>query len=361
MPRVSAEAPTAKTELRPRFRRAAGDYVIALEVAGGGRLCLAGLGDGRVLGIDLGTGEEVFAVAAHAGGVLGVSPSPDGRFFATCGQEASAKLWTTQGELVRELPGGGGAWVEHVAWARAGGRLATASGKRVRVWTSEGEPIVETEPLASTVTGLAWRADGTGLAATCYGGVHILPFVPGAKARHLAWKGSLISVAWSPDAKVIACGSQDCSVHFWRLASGNDSQMSGYPWKPKALSWDHESKLLATSGEAVVTVWDFRGKGPEGTRPIQLEGHQGVCTALAFGPKTGVLASGSQDTSVLLWEPRRGSRPTRFGFLEDEVTCLSWHPEQDTLVAGDASGTVCAWEVARAAPERISASRRSAR
>ena len=145
--------------------------------------------------------------------------------------------------------------------------------------------------------------------------------------------------------RVIACGSQDGSVHFWRLATGQDSQMSGYPSKPRALAWDHESRLLATAGDASVTLWDFRGKGPEGTRPIVLDAHKGLCTRLAFSPRKGVLASGSQDSSILLWEPRRGTRPVRFAFLEDEVTALRWHPEHHTLVGADAAGTLCAWEI----------------
>ncbi len=347
MPGVIGDFTHGTAELRPRFRLAVGDYVSALEVARDGGVCIAGLGDGRLVGFDLTTGEERFAIAAaHAGSVLDVSISPDGRCFASCGQDEVAKVWSAEGSLVRELPGGGSAWVEHVAWAPAGGRIATASGKKLRVWMPDGERIVETEPLASTVTALAWRSDGSGLAATCYGGVHILPFVAGAKIRHLAWKGSLISLAWSPDANVIACGSQDGSVHFWRLKSGQDSQMSGYPFKPKALAWDSESKLLATSGDAAVTVWEFRGKGPEGTQPLQLEGHHGLCTRLAFSPRRAVLASGSQDSSVLLWEPRKHGKPIGFAVLEDEVTGLCWHPEHHTLVGADASGTICGWYVA---------------
>jgi WD40 repeat protein len=347
MPSVSAaESQQRSAELKPRFHLDAGDYVAALEVARDGLLCIAGLGNGRVLGIDLGTGKEAFSVRAHDDGVLRVSISPDGQNFATCGQDSVAKVWARDGSLICELPECGGSWVEHVGWAPVGGRLATAAGRKIRIWTDQGEPLVQSEQFASSITGLAWRSDGTGVAGCCYGGVHILPLVAGAKPRHLAWKGSLISVSWSPDTKVIACGSQDKSVHFWRLSSGRDSQMSGFPFKPQALAWARDSKQLATSGDATISVWDFRGKGPEGTRPRSLRGHRSVCTRLVFAPKQDTLASGSQDGSVLLWETRHGERPRRFAFLDDEVTGLAWDAKHDALVGSDASGTIRAWEIA---------------
>lgn len=344
MPGLIVEPPRGKTELAPRLRVSLGEYVVAGEVAKSGRYAVVGLGDGHLVAFDLESGRESFRASAHANGVLAVAVSPDGERVASAGQEPTFKLWSASGDLLAELPGGA-PWVEHAAWAPSGDRLAIASGRKVRIWTREGEPIVETEPLASTVTALAWSADGAAVAATCYGGVHLLPMAPGAKVRHLPWKGSLISLAWSPDGKIVACGSQDSSVHFWRLATGQDSEMRGYPFKPKALAWDAGSTLLAMGGDAVVTLWEFRGRGPEGTRPMQLEGHKGVVTRLAFSPRKGVLASGSQDTSVLLWEPRRGTKPVRFGFLEDEITVLSWHPEHRGLLAADASGTVAFWEV----------------
>ena len=344
MPGVTLPVPR-KTELSARFRLGLGEYICVAETARRGGFGIVGLGDGRIVAVELATGRERFQLRAHQGGVLGLSIAPDGARFVTCGQEPNAKIWTASGELLRELPGGSEGWVEHVAWAPSGNRLASAAGRKVRLWTGEGDPLVESEPLASTVSALAWRDDGTAVAASCYGGVHLWPIVPGAKRRHLAWKGSIISLAWSPDARVMACGSQDCSVHFWRVASGRDSEMSGYPFKPKALAWDSESRLLATSGDSTATLWDFRGKGPEGTHPIQLEGHQGVVTRLAFSPRRCVLASGSQDTSVLLWEPRRGAGPVRHAFLDDEVTALSWAPDDGGLLGCDASGNLAFWDV----------------
>jgi len=336
--------PAPRTQLAPRWQHSLGDYVAAAEITRDGRLCVSASGVGTVCGVEVATGRELFRVQAHDGAVLGLSVSPDGARFATCGRGPGAKVWSAAGELLHELPGGASGWVEHVAWAPAGGRVAVAAGRSVRVWSAEGSLVTEVAPLASTASGLAWSADGSELAAACYGGVHFWPIAAGAAPRHLPWKGSLISLAWSPDGKVIACGSQDSSVHFWRLPAGRDSEMSGYPIKPRALAWDAESKLLATTGGVSVTLWDFRGKGPEGTRPIELEGHMGVCTRLAFSPRKGVLASGGQDAGVLLWEPRRGTRPTGFAFLEDDVTALVWHPEHRGLLGGDAAGNLTFWE-----------------
>jgi WD40 repeat protein len=354
---VMADAVRGKRELDARWCRDAGDYVRALDVSPEGRHCAVGTGAGAVLVIDTATGEVSWDRHAHPGGVLELACSPAGKMVASCAEDERARIFSLEsGELLAELPGGGG-WVEHLSWAPDGQKLATASGKCVNVWSAAGELLLTTEPLPSTVTAIAWGRRGSELAASCYGGVHIQSLSAGAKARHLGWQGSLIGMAWSPDRKVIACGSQDCSVHFWRLPSGKDSEMSGYRLKPRALSWNPESTLLATSGDAGITVWDFTGKGPEGTAPIQLEAHLAECTHLAFSPRGGLLASGSKDASVLLWKPRRGRELTQYAFLEDAVGALAWHPDHNQpdrggLVAGDASGNVVSFRMAEQARVR---------
>jgi WD40 repeat protein len=163
--------------------------------------------------------------------------------------------------------------------------------------------------------------------------------------RHLPWRGSLISLAWSPNGAVIACGTQESSVHFWRVASGRDSEMSGFPSKPRALAWSSDGNLLATGGDIAVTIWSFEGKGPEGKAPTVLVGHQALCTALAFHPKQPRLASGSDDTGVLVWDPRAIRTPVAFGFLDETVTVLAWTARGTLLIGADAVGTVRAWGV----------------
>jgi WD40 repeat protein len=331
-------------KLTARFRSTVADYVTAMQASPDGRFVALGNGSGELFVIDASSGRVLWRQLAHAHGLLGLSISPDGRQIASCGQDASAKLWSASGEPQAQLPGGA-SWVEHIAWSPRGGVVATASGRRVRLWNAQGAPLHETEDLPSSVAGLCWNPDGSAVAASGYGGVYICSSSAGSKLRHLRWKGSLLSLVWSPNGHVIASCSQDCSVHFWRLNTGKDSEMSGYPLKPKALAWDAASTLLATSGHATITIWQFRGKGPEGSKPVQLEYHAAPCTQLAFQPRGTLLASGAQDSAVAIWDPLRAQSALRVAYLDDEITALAWHPQGQRILAGDARGNLTCWDL----------------
>jgi len=318
------------------------DYATTLVASSDGRLLAVGTGSGTLHVLDARTGAIVFETSAHPGGVLGAAFSPRESRLASVGQDGYGRLYDSAGELLAAVSGGS-AWTEQVAWSADGSRFATTSGRSARVWTREGMPVCEAEPAESTLTGVAWSRRGTELAVAGYGGVMLLDPQAGEVRRRLEWRGSLISMAWSPNDAVIACGTQECTVHFWRLSSGKDSAISGYTSKPRALSWDRTGKLLATGGDPAISVWTFEGKGPEGKRPTMLTSHRALCTMLAFHPEQAWLASGADDTGVILWHPRTSSEPVAIGFLEDTVTGLAWADGGRLLVGADSLGVVRAW------------------
>ena len=139
------------------------------------------------------------------------------------------------------------------------------------------------------------------LATACYGRVAFFDASIGERGQTLEWKGSLVSLVLSPDGDIVACGSQDNSVHFWRRSTEEDSMMAGYPSKPAYLAFDDTGTLLATGGGEMVTVWSFQGGGPEGTKPGVLDLHEQPVTTLAFARAGMRLASGARDGSVVVW------------------------------------------------------------
>jgi len=188
-----------------------------------------------------------------------------------------------------------------VSWSPDGSLIATSLSKTVYVYSASGEEVWRTSDHQSTVSTIAWTNKGE-LATACYGQVQFLDGVSGNLIQKLEWKGSLVSIALSSDSDIVACGSQDNSVHFWRRSSGNDSKMSGYPFKPSALSFNNKGTLVATGGSEAATVWNFEGDGPEGTSPVELDYHADAITSLLFSNHSNRLLSGCRNGTVVLWE-----------------------------------------------------------
>ena len=166
--------------------------------------------------------------------------------------------------------------------------------------------------IPSTVSAIAWSSADE-MATACYGRVTFFDATTGELRQQLEWTGSLVSMVLSPDRNVVACGSQDNSVHFWRRSTEQDAMMSGYPAKPAALAFDDTGTLLATGGGAEVTVWSFGGKGPEGTRPSVLEFHDEPVATLAFAPGVRRLASGGAMAPSLCGRYRKMEKANRLG------------------------------------------------
>ena len=348
---MSGEGP--RGVLRTGWSEAVGDYAIAGGWACGGALLVVGDAAGGVYGFEGTSGAVRWNhPEVHAGGVLALAIAPGGDRFATGGQDGCLRVWNADtGEVVETIDLGKG-WVEHVAWSSDGAFLAGSIGRRVHVFDAEGQALWQTDDQPSTVGAIAWSSANE-LATAGYGNVSFFTADTGKLTQKLEWQGSLVSIALSPDASVVACGSQDNSVHFWRRSTGDDSAMHGYPGKPAALSFDDRGMLLATSGGEAVTVWSFEGDGPEGTSPGSLSLHVRPVTALTFAHRGRRLASGSRDGSVIVWKLETDGHGGPVGAalvggevdMPDVVSGLAWRPDDRGLAAFDAGGGVTYWRV----------------
>ena len=115
--------------------------------------------------------------------------------------------------------------------------------------------------------------EGLGLWAVAhYGGISLLGPTDKKPARRLAYRGSILVLAASPNQRFVASGNQDSTVRFWDLTAKEDASLTGYPEKVRVLAWSPDSTALATGGGKNVIVWICVGaaKSPIGTRPITL-------------------------------------------------------------------------------------------
>jgi WD40 repeat protein len=325
------------------------EHVVGLGWSPDRRSVLALLADGDAVALDGESGTLLKRWRAHTMGGASLSFHPSGETVATCGHDGVARVWDatdwTQRHELR-LPE---RWGERIAYSPSGVSLAASAGKTIRVWDRAGTPTDDWAKHESTVTDFGWRPGAPSggkqremLAATCYGGVTFWQTGYAAPVRTLQWKGSSLRLLWSPNAKYIATGDQDSSVHFWIVKKGEDLQMSGYPIKVRELAWDHTSRYLATGGGSAVTVWDCSGRGPAGTRPVELDSHDGRLGAIAFSHGSLLLASGAEDERVVFWRigENKKPKPLTETTCSGAVTQLAWSPDDQVLAVATAAGEV---------------------
>ena len=334
-----------KGVLRRGWSAAVGDYAIAGGWSLRGEALMVGDAAGGVYAFDGKSGATPWARrGVHEGGVLAVAIHPSGSAFATAGQDSRVLIWSaSEGQVSRAIDVGSG-WVENLAWSPDGQWLAASCSRQVRAYGEDGAEVWRSDNHPSTVSSIAWSSVGE-LATACYGRVTFFDASTGELRQKLEWKGSLVSMVLSSDGDIVACGSQDNSVHFWRRSTEQDSMMSGYPAKPSALAFDDTGTLLATGGGEAVTVWSFQGNGPEGTQPGVLELHVQPVTTLAFARRAMRLASGGRDGAVAVWSLQKDGEggPIGHAAVAGVVAELYWRPDGRALAALDARGGVTVW------------------
>lgn len=320
------------------------DYPAAAAWSADGRALLIGGGQGQLLLLELGSGAPAAQpLGNHAGGVLAVAWQAAGKSFASSGQDGRVLLWdskTRSSQCLHEEA----QWSEQLAFAAHGKLLAVGSGKALRVFESSGGALRAQLPAHSgVIAALAWRPRSPELAAVGNGGAHLHRLEPQLQSRVYAWTGACLTASWSPDGRVLASGMQDGAVHFWNVAADTQSQMKGYGTKVALTSWSANSRYLATAADQQVVIWDFSGRGPEGTEPLQLSAHTARLTQLAFQPQGTLLASGARDRRLMLWRPAQGVEPRDADLLGDEVALLRWSNDGQKLAVADRSGGICVY------------------
>ncbi|TQN43686.1 WD-40 repeat-containing protein [Blastococcus colisei] len=307
------------------------------------RIAVADLG-GQVTLLDGRDGVVLDPGPRHDGGAFALAWQPGGSVLATGGADGRVALLGTDRTVPTYVDVGG--WVQALAWSRSGGHLAVGAGRSLVLLAADGALVARWDAQPSTVTDVVWSRDGNRVGAAAYGGLRWYAAArPAADpVRVFDWKGSLLLARVSPDGRWVASGNQDASVHVWRLWSGEDAEMTGYPEKVDILAFDRTSRWMANGGTNEVHLWDFSGPGPMGRAPRRLPGHDAQLSALAWQPTGDLLASAGRDGGVAVWAPGTPARRTPRLRLDarSRVTSLAWSPDGTRVAAATVDGALLA-------------------
>jgi WD40 repeat protein len=236
--------------------------------------------------------------------------------------------------------------------------VASAATDRVLVWTpytpsGAGAPrSVEIPGAREAVTALAWAPwDGGGgggrlALGDASGRVALFDIPPRGHepasplwedAVLMAHEGAVTRLAFSPDGRWLASGSENCEVGVWAV----DDRLPR--WRPRSgrgritdLSWSSDGTQLATAAADNRAVILDAATGSE--RRV-FAGHPDWVVRVRFEDEDRRLVTFSFDGSARVY-PVASQDASATVTLPDEVTSVEWAPQNDRLLVASRDGSV---------------------
>ena len=287
-----------------RIVREIGPLEVSLTTAfspDGDRLGIATWGPGLV--VDVGSGEEVFALEGQEFGVRDIDWSPDGRWIATSSSDSTVRVWDADNGDPRSTLFGHAGEIVAADWSPDSTRLVTGSNDgTAKVWEIGDEGTRELLSLPAQDTG---------------GGL---------------W------VAFSPDGNRIMTGDQQINaVKIWDVSRTGDAEWANLPADPHGLggvAFTPDGRVVASNGDGSVTVWDAETGDASSTIGRSAGDRSAVAVlAIEVSPNGSLIAAAGPEAHV--WDAQTGEDVFTLR-LQGGVEDVAWSSD-GRLLAGVSS------------------------
>ncbi len=326
---------------------------------------------------DIRGGQCVQTFEGHGDRVQVVAFSPDGSRLLSGSDDQTVRLWhVATGNCLQEFHGTLINWAWAVIFASEPGSPSmapvplAANGDEhvVRLWNVETQCYCgELEGHDGSVLVVEFSADGRRLASSDEQMVRIWDLQTGTCLRAIYNpKSRVSSLAFSPQAHVLATGHDDRTVRLWNIATGDClrtfqgqkhrvwsfafsapsmterlHQQSGATAGDRPLEGGSIQRFATGGDDQAIRLWDTA----TGRFLAVWRGHRDWVSDLAFSPNGQLLASGSYDTTVKLWDVNTGTCLATFGEHSGAVKAIAFSPDGRLLASASDDQTVCLWDI----------------
>ncbi len=178
---------------------------------------------------------------------------------------------------------------------------------------------------------------------------------PTPQEVRLNHNGPVRALAFSPDGRLLATGSDDHAARLWDTATGREVSRLAHAESVTHLAFSPDGRFLATGmmgrwydeeqKPTTVSLWEVRNG-----REIARLPHPMIFTCLAFSPDGARLATGGGDGIIRLWETATGKELSQLKAAKlqddhDNVRSLAFSPDGRRLAAGYTRNGTRVWDL----------------
>ncbi|MBI5295032.1 MAG: hypothetical protein HY869_06120 [Chloroflexi bacterium] len=342
------------------------DSVLSAAFSPDGTFVATGSSDHFIRVWEMSTGKETLQMH-HDDVVQAVAFSPDGKQIASASADHTIRVWDIPSgkEIVRMAQSGSKLFI---AYSPNGKHIVSSGSDRiVHVWDASTGKEIAHFLHADSVTSVAFSPDNIHVATGSMDHTaRVWDIVTGMEVAHVVHEKSVTAVAFSPDGKIVVSGSMDTTAKTWDATTGegvaitlNEGERGAVsvircvaPVTSVAFSPDgkyiaigsEESNIDWMSSEIAPTlnVWKVSLDNWDGYR-ISLSLRNDV-TAVAFSPDGQYLLSSSEDNTARVWELVTGREISRMTH-DDTVTSIAFGPDGRQVISSSLDHTARAWDV----------------
>lgn len=166
----------------------------------------------------------------------------------------------------------------------------------------------------------------------------------GAVLHTLQGHSSLVrTVAFSPDSRLLATGSDDKTARIWDVATGAPvCELRGHEGRINSAQFSPDSSQVVTaSDDGTARVWDAR----TGKVIRVLQGHTDGVVWVDFSPGGEWIVTASEDGTARLWEASTGRTATVLAGHTNRVNSARFSPDGKWIATASDDGTTRLWDV----------------